>query len=535
MKIGIPKEVHPGEKRVAATPDTVTRLAKKGYEVLIETGAGAEAQFRDSAYEEAGATIVADAATLWSEATMVVKVRPPEHHPVHDCDEVELLPEGGMLISLIYPGHDKELVERLAARKATVLALDCIPRISRGQAMDVLSSQAGISGYRAILEAGYHFGRYFGVQFTAAGKTDPAHVLVIGAGVAGLAATAAARERGAVVRAFDTRSAAREEVETLGATFLEVEFEEDGDGKGGYAKVMSPEFIAAEMALFQEQAPITDIVITTAAIPGKRAPLLVKKEMVEAMKPGSVIIDLAAETGGNCELTVAGEVVEHNGVKIIGFTDLTSRLPTHASEFFGRNIANLFPLFGDADEFAINLEDEIITGMIVLHFGKLMWPPPPKAAPDPAPKAPDVKKEVDAAAVAAVTVPAAAHATKKNGKMGLTLAAGFALGLALLIGAFAPADFIQHFAIFVLACFVGWKLIWNVKAALHTPLMSVTNAISGIIIVGGILKATTDVSTAALVLGAAATLVASINVFGGFLVTQRMLKMFRSDKEASHV
>ncbi|MFU8802753.1 MAG: Re/Si-specific NAD(P)(+) transhydrogenase subunit alpha [Bradymonadaceae bacterium] len=532
MKLGIPREIHPGERRVAATPSTVERLRKRGFEVLVESGAGAGARFPDAAYEEVGATIIADARALWAQADLVVKVRPPEYHPVVEADETELLPEGGTLISLIYPGHNEELVERLAKRKATVLALDCIPRISRAQAMDVLSSQAGISGYRAVVEAAHHFGRYFGVQFTAAGKSDPAQVLIIGAGVAGLAATAAARERGGVVSAFDTRLAAREEVESLGATFLELHFDEDGDGEGGYAKVMSPEFIEAEMALFLAQAPITDVVITTAAIPGRKAPLLIKKEMVEAMKPGSVVVDLAAETGGNCELTVPGEAIEHQGVTIIGYTDLTSRMATHASEFFGRNVDNLFGIFGAADEFTINLEDEIVSGMIVLNAGMLMWPPPPRLAP--VPEETKAKPAEIAALEAALAKKEEAPKEKPKKQFGLPLALGAALAFVLVIGVYAPTDFIQHFAIFVLACFVGWKVIWNVKASLHTPLMSVTNAISGIIIVGGILKATTDASTAVLLLAGLATFVASINVFGGFLVTQRMLKMFRSEKEARH-
>ncbi|MBA2664119.1 MAG: Re/Si-specific NAD(P)(+) transhydrogenase subunit alpha [Bradymonadaceae bacterium] len=529
MKIGIPREIDAAEKRVAAIPQTVAQYTKMGYEVLVEAGAGAAARLSDQAFEAAGATIVADAAELWASADVILKVRPPAFDEANDRHEADLLGEGKTLISLIWPAQNQELVGRLAERKATVLALDCIPRISRAQAMDVLSSQAGISGYRAVLEAAHAFGRCFGAQFTAAGKTEPARVLVIGAGVAGLAAIAAARELGAIVYAFDTRAAVKEEIETLGARVLEMDFVESGDGGGGYAKVMSQEFIDAEMALFLEQAPITDIVITTAAIPGKPAPLLVKREMVEAMRAGSVVVDLAAETGGNCELTVAGELVDHQGVTIIGFTDLTSRLPTHASEFFSRNVAHLVNLLGSAEEFKIDLEDEIIYQMIVLDAGKLMWPPPKVPAPA-APVLPVAAIEMASPSMSAPTV--GADDEPRKSQVGLYIGGALGLALLLCIGLYAPTDFIQHFSIFVLACFVGWKVIWNVKASLHTPLMSVTNAISGIIILGGILQVTTEGTNLVVMLGAAATLVASINVFGGFLVTQRMLKMFRSDKGA---
>jgi len=514
MKIGVLRETADLERRVAAVPDTVRQYIKMGYEVRVESDAGALARLSNRVFEEAGATIAHSASDIWESSDVILKVRPPS------LEEAEHAREGQILICLFWPAQNPELIEKLASKKATVLALDAIPRISRAQAVDVLSSQAAISGYRAVIEAAQAYGRCFGAQFTAAGKSDPAQVLVIGAGVAGLAAIAAARDLGAIVYAFDTREAVKEEIETLGAKALTVDYEEDGEGAGGYAKVMSPGFIAAEMAMFLEMAPRTDIVITTAAIPGRKAPLLVKTEMVEAMRDGSVVVDLAAETGGNCELTRANEVVDHDGVLILGYTDLTSRMPTHASDFFSRNIAQLIGLLGKAEDFKIDLEDDIFRQMIVLQDGNTMWPPPklevyvppPQQAPiiaDPVVYEPEVEKESHAGFVG-----------------GLVLVI-----LAVIIGVFAPSDFIQHFAIFILACFVGWKVIWNVKASLHTPLMSVTNAISGIIILGGMLQMKTDSTTLVLGLGAVATLVASINVFGGFLVTQRMLAMFRSDKK----
>ncbi|QED28219.1 Re/Si-specific NAD(P)(+) transhydrogenase subunit alpha [Microvenator marinus] len=515
MKIGVLKETAAREKRVAAVPDTVKQYVKMGYEVLIEHNAGRDARLPDSVYEEAGARIVPSSSEIWTESDIVLKVRPPS------TEEAQNAREGQIIICLFWPAQNPELIETLAAQKATVLALDAIPRISRAQAVDVLSSQAAISGYRAVIEAAQVYGRCFGAQFTAAGKSDPANVLVIGAGVAGLAAIAAARDLGAQVSAFDTREAVKEEIETLGAKALNVEFEESGEGTGGYAKVMSPEFIAAEMKLFKDLAPKTDIVITTAAIPGRRAPTLVKQEMLEAMREGSVVVDLAAETGGNCELTKADEIVEFNGVQIIGYTDLTSRMPTHASDFFSRNIAQLIGLLGKADAFKIDLEDDIFRQMIVLQDGEKMWPPPPLETPAHTPPAERAPIPVDPA-------PLLDSAPKKS-PAGF-IASLILITLAVVIGLKAPSNFIQHLAIFVLACFVGWKVIWNVKASLHTPLMSVTNAISGIIILGGLLQMKTDSSQVVLALGGLATLVASINVFGGFLVTQRMLAMFRSDK-----
>lgn len=514
MKIGVLRETADREKRVAAVPDTVRQYVKMGYKVLVQSGAGVAARLADRVYEDAGASIVAGANEVWQQCDLVLKVRPPT------LEEAKFAREGQILICLFWPAQNPELIEKLESKKATVLALDCIPRISRAQAVDVLSSQAAISGYRAVIEAAQAYGRCFGAQFTAAGKSEPAQVLVIGAGVAGLAAIAAARDLGAIVYAFDTREAVKEEIETLGAKALTVDFEEDGDGAGGYAKVMSPGFIAAEMKMFLDMAPKTDIVITTAAIPGRPAPLLVKTEMVEAMRDGSVVVDLAAETGGNCQLTRANEVVDHNGVQIIGYTDLTSRMPTHASDFFSRNIAQLIGLMGKAEAFKLDLEDDIFRQMIITQEGSRMWPPPALEVPAPPPKAAPIMADP-------VHTPLIEEKESHAGAIG-----GLVLViLAIIIGVFAPSSFIQHFAIFILACFVGWKVIWNVKASLHTPLMSVTNAISGIIILGGMLQMKTDSSQVVLVLGAVATLVASINVFGGFLVTQRMLAMFRSDKK----
>ncbi len=523
MKIGVPKEIHDRERRVAATPDSVVALRKLGFEVFVEAGAGRGARFGDDAYAAAGATIVDSTQALWSSCDLVIKVRAPEHHPGVGRDESELLPEGGCLISLVFPGQSKEEVARLASRKATCLALDCIPRISRAQKMDVLSSMANIAGYRAIIEASHHFGSFFGGQITAAGKTRPARVLVIGAGVAGLSAMSAARGLGAEVRAFDTREATRDQVKSLGASFLELDFEESGEGSGGYAKAMSKEFIEAEMALFAEQCKEVDIVVTTALVPGKKAPVLITRDMVHSMRPGSVVVDLAAEQGGNCEVTVADKTIEEHEVMVIGYTDLTSRLATHASQFFANNIVHLLSDMGGGENFRIDLEDEAIRGALVLLDGKSMWPPPvtvkaPAARPSPPPDEPVPAKDP----ATGTTAKAKTWGTGARSLVALAVASSV-----MALGIFAPADFIQHFTVFVLACFVGWQVIWNVTPALHTPLMAVTNAISGIIIMGGVLQAGGSSGGAVSLLGAIAILVASVNVVGGFWVTQRMLKMFR--------
>ena len=533
MRIGVPREVRRGERRAAATPETVSAIIELGFEVAVEAGLGLGAHIPDAAYAAAGATVLESSATLWAESDIIVKVNAPQELE-GGGHEAELLREGGTLISLLFPAQNEALVERLAARKATVLALDCVPRISRAQKMDVLSSMANIAGYRAIIEAAHLYGSFFGGQITAAGKTPPAKVLVIGAGVAGLAAIAAARSLGAVVYAFDTRAACKEQVQSLGGTFLEVEFEESGEGAGGYAKVMSQAFIDAEMALFMEHATTTDIVVTTALIPGKKAPLLWTAEHVAAMRPGSVLVDLAAERGGNIAGSVADEIVERDGVRIIGYTDLTSRLPTHASRFFGTNVRHLLDDLGGGAAFRVDLEDEVIRGATVIHEGEVIWPPPaPAPAPAPAPEA-----AAPEPVVAAPTASPPRRSKKKSSGHGHAPATeparlGTTLGVwaiaVVLAGAavFAPSELIQHLTVFVLAVFIGWQVIWNVSPALHTPLMAVTNAVSGIIIVGGLLQAGSGQVDVATALGAVAIFFASINVFGGFAVTQRMLQMFR--------
>jgi NAD(P) transhydrogenase subunit alpha len=520
MRIGVPKEIRPGERRVAATPESVSRLIKLGFDVSIETGAGAGAAFPDAHYQKAGATIVETAGALWESADIVLKVQPPEQHPELG-DETELLREGGVLVSFIWPAKNGELIQRLAKRKATVLAMDQVPRITRAQKMDALSSMANIAGYRAVIEAASFYGRFFTGQMTAAGKVPPAKVLVIGAGVAGLAAIGAARGLGAIVRAFDTRAEVREQVQSMGAEFLEVSITEDGTGVGGYAKEMSPAFIAAEMALFLEQAKEVDIIITTALVPGKTAPILITEDMVDAMRPGSVIVDLGAEQGGNCALTRPGEVVVKNGVTIVGYVDLPSRLAPTASQLYGSNLTHLLADMGGAKSFHIDLEDHVVRGAIVLRDGELLWPPPKPPAPAPKPSA---ERRASVPPPPPPTKAGGHGAAKKPASLPVLFAA---LGLLLLAGSFAPREFVAHLTVFVLACFIGWQVIWNVTPALHTPLMSVTNAISGIIVVGGMLQLSDQLESPVTLLGAAAVLVATINVAGGFLVTQRMLRMFR--------
>ena len=515
MKIGVPKEIHPGERRVAASPKNVERLIKLGFEVLIEHDAGLSADFPDSAYEAAGASIAPDAATVWSTADVVAKVRAPADHP-SGTHEADMLREGGTLISFIWPGENEELIARLQARKATVLAMDYVPRITRAQKLDALSSMANIAGYRAVIEAAQHFGRFFTGQMTAAGKVPPARVLVVGAGVAGLAAIGAARGLGAIVRAFDTRPVVKEQIESMGAEFLTVEIEEDGTGAGGYAKQMSQAFIDAEHRLFEAQAKEVDIIITTALIPGRPAPLLITDEAVANLKPGSVIVDLAAERGGNAAPTRPNEVLDVNGVTVIGYTDLPSRMPNVASNLYGNNIAHLLDDMGGGEGYKVDEEDEVVRGALVLRDGELKWPAPVKKLPEEQAK----PAETPAAAPAAAATPAE---KKDRGYLGMALAGAALLG----VGWTGSDDFLSHFTVFVLACFVGWQVVWNVTAALHTPLMSVTNAISGIILVGGMLQLGGPLEDPATILGAIALLFATINVAGGFLVTQRMLKMFQ--------
>jgi len=519
MKIGVPKEVHPGEKRVATTPEAVEQIIKLGFTVSVESGAGLNADISDEAYKEAGATIVQDAKTIWEKSDIVMKVRAPEEHPTHGIHEIDLLREGGNLISFIWPAQNEALMKQLAAKKATVLALDSVPRISRAQKLDALSSMANIAGYRAIVEAAQHFGRFFTGQITAAGKIPPAKVMVIGAGVAGLAAIGAAKSMGAIVRAFDTRPEVKEQVESMDAEFLMLEFKEEGSGSGGYAKTMSKEFIEAEMALFARQAMEVDIIVTTALIPGKPAPKLITKAMVATMKPGSVIVDLAAEQGGNCDLTQKDKVVVKQGVTIIGYTDLPSRLANQSSQLYATNLRHLLTdLTPDKNGVInVNMEDEVIRGATVIKEGKITWPPPPptiSVSPQPQTEAPAYKPAAEA---------------KKSvlpdwAKQALPLLLG---GLALYgIGATAPTAFMSHFTVFVLACFIGYQVIWNVTPALHTPLMSVTNAISGIIVIGALVQISAP-GMLITVLAGLAILIASINIAGGFLVTRRMLEMFR--------
>lgn len=521
MKISVPKEVRRGERRVAATPDTVSRLVKLGFDVAVEAGAGANASFSDDDFAAAGARIETDTRALWRSADIVLKVNPPDTHPELGEHEGDLAREGVTIISFFWPGKNTELISRLAKRKLTVLAMDQVPRISRAQKMDALSSMANIAGYRAVIEAASFYGRFFTGQMTAAGRVPPAKVLVIGAGVAGLAAIGAARGLGAIVRAFDTRAAVKDQVKSMGAEFIELDVKEEGEGGGGYAKEMSKAFIDAEMAMFAAQAREVDIIITTALIPNRPAPILITEEMLKTMKKGSVIVDLAAENGGNCALTKPGEVVERYGIHIIGYMDLPSRLAPTASQLYGSNLVHLLADMGGGKNFVVNLEDEVVRGAIVLKDGALLWPPPKKEAPPVAlPKA-------------VPTPPPLAHAhgkgaaeTKGVGLAGMLTLLVLAVGL-VLFGRVAPPSFLQHMTVFVLACVVGWQVVWNVTPALHTPLMSVTNAISGIIVIGGMLQVSGEPTSAVVLLGTAAILLAAINIAGGFLVTQRMLRMFR--------
>ena len=518
MKLAVPRECRPGERRVAVTPENVSRLIKMGFAVAVEHDAGAAASFGDDDYQAAGAEIITGAREIWQAGDIVLKVQPPAMHPALGVHEADLIRERGTLISFLYPGKNKEIVARLAARHATAIAVDQIPRITRAQKMDALSSMANIAGYRAVVEAASFYGRFFTGQMTAAGRVPAAKVLVIGAGVAGLAAIGAARGMGAIVRAFDTRPTVKEQVKSMGAEFIELTVQEDGEGAGGYAKEMSPAFIKAEMEMFAAQAKDVDIIITTALIPNRPAPILITEEMVSSMKKGSVIVDLAAENGGNCALTEPGNVVQRHGVHILGYTDLPSRLAPTASLLFGNNLTHLLADLGGASHFHLDLADEVVRGALVLREGELLWPPParPPVALPPAPK-------TVAAKVAAA--PIAPKETKKSiaGPIAAIIAAAAFVGLGLV----APPAFLSHLTVFALACIVGWQVVWNVTPALHTPLMSVTNAISGIIVIGGMLQVSGPPSSPIVMLGAAAILLATINIAGGFLVTQRMLRMFR--------
>ena len=511
MRIGVPREIHAGEKRVATTPEVAAQLIELGFAVAVEKDAGSRASFSDRAYRDAGCDVVDGTKELWDGSDIVLKVRAPEG------GELAMLRADQTFIAFLAPGQNPELLGKLAASGATALSMDSVPRISRAQKLDALSSMANIAGYRAVVEAAQHFGRFFTGQITAAGRIPPAKVLVIGAGVAGLSAIGAAKSMGAIVRAFDTRPEVAEQVESMDAEFLMLDFEgEDGSGEGGYAKVMSDEFIRAEMALFAEQAKEVDIIITTALIPGKPAPRLVTAGMVRSMKDGSVIVDLAAETGGNCELTEADKVIERDGVTIVGYTDLPSRLAAQSSQLYATNLRHLLAeLCPDKNgEIVVDMEDEVIRGATVCIGGETTWPPPPP------------KLSAAPAAAAPAPAPAPVPEPKKPSVLG-PIAAAVLGGLALLgLGAVAPPSFMAHFTVFVLACFVGYMVIWNVTPALHTPLMSVTNAISSIIVIGALLQISSPVNVIMWIAGFTVMLT-SVNIAGGFAVTRRMLEMFR--------
>ncbi|OWY07227.1 Re/Si-specific NAD(P)(+) transhydrogenase subunit alpha [Thioclava sp. IC9] len=522
MKIGAPKEIFEGEARVAMTPDSALQLQKLGHECFIETGAGVRAGFTDEAYEAANVTVVKTAAALFKDVDFVIKVRPPSD------TEVKRLKPGQTLISFFYPAQNEELLKAAEKTGANVIAMDMVPRISRAQKMDALSSMANIAGYRAVLEAGNNFGRFFTGQVTAAGKVPPAKVLVVGAGVAGLAAIGASTSLGAITYAFDVRPEVAEQIESMGAEFVYLDFEEsqtDGAETGGYAKPSSPEFREAQLAKFRELAPDIDIVITTALIPGRDAPVLWTKDMVEAMKPGSVIVDLAAERGGNCELTVPDQkIVSDNGVTIVGYTDFPSRMATQSSTLYATNIRHMMTdLTPEKDGVVVHdMEDDVIRGATVAYQGEITFPPPkPKVAAIAAQKPKEKAKELTPEEKRANEVAAFRKQTRNQ----VTLLAVGAIVL-LGVGLVAPASFMQHFIVFVLSCFVGFQVIWNVSHSLHTPLMAVTNAISSIIILGALLQIGSG-SWLVIVLAALSVFMAGINIFGGFMVTRRMLAMFQ--------
>ncbi|MBN9674469.1 Re/Si-specific NAD(P)(+) transhydrogenase subunit alpha [Salipiger bermudensis] len=522
MKIGTPKELAAGENRVAMTPESALQLQKLGYDCVIETGAGVKAGFADAAYEEAGVAVVDGPDALWSQADIIAKVQPPSD------EEVGRLSADKTLISFFWPAQNEELMKEAADKGASVIAMDMVPRISRAQKMDALSSMANIAGYRAVIEAGNNFGRFFTGQVTAAGKVPPAKVLIVGAGVAGLAAIGTATSLGAITYAFDVRPEVAEQVESMGAEFVYLDFEEeqaDGSSSGGYASVSSPEFREAQLAKFRELAPEMDIVITTALIPNREAPELWTPDMVAAMKRGSVIIDLAAEKGGNCKLTVKDEkIVTDNGVTIVGYTDFPSRMATQSSSLYATNIRHMMTDLTPEKDGMVNhnMEDDVIRGATIAHKHDVTWPPPPPktkaiAAQKPKEKAPELTPEEKRAAEAA--------AFKAQTKQQVTLL-GIGGVLLLAVGLVAPASFMQHFIVFVLSVFVGFQVIWNVSHSLHTPLMAVTNAISSIIILGALMQIGSG-SWLVILLAAVSVFMAGINIFGGFMVTRRMLAMFQ--------
>ena len=528
LLIGVTRETFANEKRVATVPDVVEKLIKLGFSVAVESGAGDAANFNDDSYRAAGAEIVTGAAALWAKSDIIFKVRGP------NAAEAGLMREGTTLISFIWPAQNPELMQQLAAKKSTVLAIDCLPRtLSRAQKMDALTSQAGVGGYRAVIEAANAFGRFFNGQITAAGKVPPAKVFIAGAGVAGLAAIGTAAGLGAIVRANDTRAEVADQVASLGGEFVKVDYVEEGSGGGGYARVMSEGFQQAQREMYAKQAQEVDIIITTALIPGKPAPKLITADMVQSMKAGSVIVDMAAEQGGNCELTVPGEVVVRHGVTIVGYTDLVSRLARQSSTLYATNLFRLAEELCKTKDGVINvnMEDEAIRGLTVIKEGNITWPPP---APKPAAASPQAASAKPAAS--AMPVAKKGHGTSSEPMAASRLAIMFGVAAALfwLVGSFAPTAFLAHFTVFVLACFVGYMVVWNVTPALHTPLMSVTNAISSIIAIGALVQIAPPLVTEAqtpnewirwLALGG--IVLTAINMFGGFAVTHRMLAMFR--------
>lgn len=509
MKVGIPSEVTVGEQRVGATPKTVVRLIKKqGFEVFVQSGAGGQANYSDEEYRSSGANILDTAKAVYEKADIILKVQ-----AVND-DEIALMHKGQVSLSYLSPAQNLGLLQKLADKGVNAIAMDAIPRISRAQKMDVLSSMANIAGYRSVIESANYFGRFLNGQITAAGKVEPAKVLVIGAGVAGLAAIGTAKSLGAIVRAFDTRMEVAEQIQSMGAKFLTVEIEEDGSTASGYSKVMSQAFIDAEMALFSEQASEVDIVITTAQIPGRQAPKLWLDYHVDAMKPGSVIVDLAASSGGNCTLTKDGEIYKtDNGVTIIGKLD---QLPSQASQLYGNNLCHLLDDMGKAEAWKIDMNDDVVKRAMVTYEGEVHWPP------EPLPVNPQkVKVQESISQIGNVS-----KSEKSNSKS--TVISIVLIGVLLyFLGLYAPKEFMGHFTVFVLSVFIGWQVIWNVSHSLHTPLMAVTNAISGIIIIGGLLLTEQDLTSPMTIIALVAILVAMINIAGGFFVTNRMLKMFR--------
>ena len=504
MKIGVLKEIKDNEKRVAITPNVVSKIKKLGYDVLVENNLGSESNFYDDQYIDNGAEVVTKDEVY--KCDLLLKINKPSK------EEVSQLSGSQTLISFFSPAINSNLLELCKKDKINILSMDSVPRISRAQKMDALSSMANVAGSRAVIEAAHCFGRFFGGQITAAGKINPAKILIIGAGVAGLSAIGTASSLGAIVRAFDTRPEVKEQVESLGAQFLTVNLDEDGSSKDGYAKVMSEEFIAAEMKLFKEQAQDVDIIITTALIPGKEAPKLITREMVELMKPGSVIVDLASQQGGNCELCQRDKIAIHNGVQIIGFTDLPSRLPSQSSELYANNLYHIMDELTPKNDgqININMDDDVIRGMTVIKNGEITYPPP-KIEVSVTPKQQENK----------IDTPKPVVEKKSSIIPGL-----ISLSVLFLVGAFAPESFMNHFTVFVLSCFIGYMVIWNVTASLHTPLMSVTNAVSSIIIIGAVTQISTG-DTLSLALSGLAIFIASINIFGGFAVTKRMLGMFK--------